>query len=136
VRVGDHRRHAARDDRPCELRGDAQAALDVDVGVDEAGRDVRAADVDAPLALIPRPDPRDASVDDRNVDAGLDLAGEDVDHPPPAHDEVGRRLAAGDGEQQRYVLHHRIGRARRLARHGTASRRGVTAIAGCSRPAE
>ena len=76
------RRHAARQHGGGELRRHAQAALDVDVGVDQPRRDVRAAEVDALRAFVSGPDARDPPAGDRDVDARLDFAGESVDDPP------------------------------------------------------
>ena len=68
------------------------------VRVDQARRDERAGEVDHLVAAKPVADAGDAPADDRHV-GGADLAGEDVDDPPARKDEVGRFVAAGDGEK-------------------------------------
>jgi hypothetical protein len=98
VRVGDGGRDAVRHDGGRELRGRAEAALDVDVGVEEPGGDEAAAEVERAGGRVAGADAGDAVAVDRDV--GLfDLAGEDVDDAGVGEQQVGRAVAAGDGEQ-------------------------------------
>ena len=77
------------------MRRDTQAALDVNVGVDQTWRDVCAVEIDFFFAVI-TPDARDTSIEDRDV-AWFDFAGEDVDDSGVLEDEVGGSVAAGNG---------------------------------------
>ena len=96
VRIGDDRRRAQRQHEPRELVDEQLHRLEVHVRVDEARDDVATARVDC-LASFVRAEPGDEAVDDRHV--GVEpLAREDGEHAPAADDEVGRLVAAGDGE--------------------------------------
>ena len=89
MRVADRRGGAVRQDAALELGGRHQAALDVDVGVDEAGRGDPAAGVDlppAPVGLIGADDPVAA---DRDV-ALVQGAGRDVQDASALDHEVSR----------------------------------------------
>ena len=91
VRVGDHRRRAARHHRARELRRRHHGALDVDVGVEQTRGQVGAAEVDVARRV-------GADADDAAGDRDLgrvDLAGEDVDQLEVGEQELGGLGAAG-----------------------------------------
>ena len=69
----------------------------MNVGVDQARGDIRAAEVDPPDALIAGPDAGDSALGDGDVGL-LDLGGKGVDHAAAGQHAIGRRVAAGDGE--------------------------------------
>ena len=88
---------AAGHDGPRELGRRHERALDVNVGVDEAGRDERAGEIDF---LPRRGSPRGRRCVASHGDAGrLDLAAEDVDDPRVLQQQVGRLVTPGVADQ-------------------------------------
>ena len=111
VRVGDDGGRAEREHEPRELRRQQLRRLEMEMRVDEAGRDVGAVGVDR-LATLVGADARDHPVADRHV--GLQpLAREDREHPAAADDEIGRSIPAGNREPPGQIT---------LQRHVQASR--------------
>ena len=115
VRIADRRGDAAGGHAAVELEGRDQAALDVQVGVDEARHQHEAADVDHPRAFIGRAGADDGVAADRHValDEG---AGDQVEHAPAAQHEVGGGVAAPLRDavgQRRHRLSAPPGRGRR-----------------------
>ncbi len=98
VGVGDHRGGAARQHGARELRRGGHGAFDVNVGVEEAGSHAGAGQVDHLPGRVARPHPDDFRAGDGNV-RGLDLAGEDVDQPGVAQQQIGRLLPAGEADR-------------------------------------
>ena len=99
VRVGDDGSRAERQHEPRELVDEQLRRLEVHVRIDEARHDVAAGRVQRLLALV-LAESRDVAVDDRDV--GLEpLAREGREDPAAADDEVGRLIAARDGETPR-----------------------------------
>src|SRR5690606_13045744 len=100
VRVDEHRGGAVRDDGAGELGDRDHAALDVHVGITEAGDEVAAGGIDHLRALAAAiveilADGGKAAAGDGDVGAGNDFAGVDV-HPAAVADEgVGRGAAHG-----------------------------------------
>ena len=94
VRIGDDRGRPEREHQPGELGDEQLRRLEVHVGVDEAGHDVRPVRVDRLLALV-RAETRDDAVADRDVDIEP-FAGEDREHATAAHDDVGRLVPPRD----------------------------------------
>ena len=99
----DHRRRAARDDDARELRGQELGGLQVHVRVDHPRHHRAPAGLD-PLAAVVAPDAGDAAAGHGDV-ALQPLAREDGEHAPAGHHQVGLRVAAGDGEQVRAIVH-------------------------------
>ncbi len=97
VGVRHHRGDAPGQHRVGEVGRDAEAALDVDVGVDQAWGHVSAGQVHLLPALVARPDAGDAILEDGDV-RFFDLAGEDVDQASVAQDEIRGGVSSGHGE--------------------------------------
>jgi hypothetical protein len=94
VRVYDHRGRASGDDCPGELPDLDHRALDVNVAVDEARRDVLAPGIDLIAAPV-FPDAHDLPVKDADI-ALIDLARKDVHDVAAFENQVARELALGD----------------------------------------
>ena len=101
VRVGDDGRRAERQHEACELVDEQLHALEVHVRVDEARNDVRAVGVERLRALV-LAEAGDHPVAHRDVDLEP-LAREDGEHASAANDEVGRLVAACNGEPARQI---------------------------------
>ena len=104
MRIGDHGRGAARNHRASKLRWRYEAALDVDVGVDEPRGDERAAEIDR-LARLVVADADDSRAHDRDV-GRLDLAGVHVDDAAVLEQQLGRLVAARETKEL-LCLHNR-----------------------------
>ncbi len=79
VRVNHHRARAVRHDRPREFRRGEHRAFDVEMAVNQAWREIRAAQIDG-LASFVIADADDAPVLHGDV-RGMNFAAEDVDQP-------------------------------------------------------
>ena len=97
VRVDDRSRDAARDDRTRKMRGDAQAAFDMNVRVDQPGTTYAPLRSTTVLASIAGAQPGDPVARDGHVHR-LDLAGKDVDDAPAAQQYIRRVIAPGDSQ--------------------------------------
>ena len=85
MRIGNDRARPMRKHCPRELRGPEMGALDMDVGVDERGRNHHAGGVDRFRRLPVVADAGDDAVDNRDI-GGNQLAGKDVRHQPVGND--------------------------------------------------
>ncbi len=92
VGIGDDGGGAARHDGPGELGHGHHARLDVDVGVDQAGADVGALQVERLTSLVVT-EPGHAPFEDGDVGA-VDLARPHIHEPGVSEERVGRRIAA------------------------------------------
>lgn len=106
VRIDDGGGYAAPDDSRRELRRSAQAAFDVNVGIDETWSDERTAEVDLLRALILIADSGDSAVEDGDV-CGFDFAAEHVDNLAAGKKQIGANITARSGQQSRNVCHSR-----------------------------
>jgi len=98
MRIGDDRRDAARDDRDRELGGDAQAAFDVDVCIDQPGGNEGAFEIDRTIGPVVRTQTGDAIIED--CDVGLfDFTREDIYEMRIAEKQVGRCITARDSKE-------------------------------------
>src|SRR5690606_22613319 len=88
VRIADRRGGAARQHGALELEGRDQAALDVHVGVDEAGHGDAAAPIDLARAAVLFVRADDPVAADRDV-ALVQLAGRDVEEASALDHQVG-----------------------------------------------
>ena len=96
--IGHDGRNAARRHRLAERQRRAETAFDVDMGVDEAGRDQQALAIDFLRTGITWGYAGDATLRDGDV-AGLNRPREHVQDAPVLQDEVRRRGAPGDLDQ-------------------------------------
>ena len=100
VVVDEDGRRAVREDRLGEPRDRDHRGLDVQVGVDQAGHEVRAVGVEdlgvRPARVAGVAEHRDPPVLHRHVDAVVDLARVDVDEPAAGDQQVGGRAAHAD----------------------------------------
>ena len=99
MRVGDDRCRAERKDEPRELVDEQLRRFEVHVRIDEARDDPASARIER-LASVVGAEPCDPAVDDRNIRLEP-LAREDGEHLAAADDEVGRLVAARNGEAAR-----------------------------------
>ena len=98
--IGDDGGHAAGKHGRGKLGRRAEAAFDVHVRVDKAGRHVAFAQVNGPRGVIAVPDAHDAA--GRHGDVGFfDCAGKDVDDAPVAQQQIRLMIAACNREQGR-----------------------------------
>jgi len=97
VRVGDDAGHAVRQRGHAELGRCAQAALDVHVGVKQAGGDVAPAQVERLGGAVPFAHAHDQAVLDSDL-GRVDFAGEDVDQLEVGQQQVSGGLAARGGD--------------------------------------
>ena len=122
VGVRDDGRRPERQHEPRELVDEELRRLEMDVRVDEAGDDVAPLGVERLDGLV-GPDACDDAVHDRDVPVRQPLAREGGENPTPVDHEVGRLVAAGDGEPSRQRGHRAGGMAR--GRHSTTRGRGA-----------
>ncbi len=99
VRIGGDRRRAQREHGAHEFVDPQLGRLEMHVGVDQAGRDGRTVEGDL-LHGVPRAPARHDAIGDRQV-GRHPLPARRREHPSAAQEQIGRCVAAGDGQDMR-----------------------------------